>query len=124
MLAKIMKLVCIAALLLTVLLWRAAPPNQLLLNLIICIGSLVVVKQAFRAREHGWATCFLAIAVIFNPIVLVLKPSGDFSFIVVLLCIPVFALSLAALKPPLLLPIPSMTVRNPGARSLYNWQWL
>ena len=124
MLAKVTKLVCIAALLLAALFWRAAPSYQMLLNLLLCVGSLVVVKQAFRAREYVWATCFVAIAVVFNPFILFLKPSSDFSFVVVLLCIPAFALSLAALKPPLLLPIPSITVRTPGSRSLQNWQWL
>jgi hypothetical protein len=118
MLPKIMKLVCIAALLLTALLWRFAPSYQLALNLVLCVGSLVVFAQAARAREYFWAAGFLVIAVVFNPVLLVLKPSGDLSLMVVVLCIPAFAMSLAALKPPLLLSIPSITDRNPGSRSL------
>jgi len=118
MLAKIMKVVCIAALLLTALLWRFAPNYQLLLNLVLCVGSLVVFAQAARAREYYWAAGFLVIAVVFNPILLVLKPSGDLSLMIVVLCIPAFGISLAALKAPLLLSIPSITDRNPGSRSL------
>jgi len=118
MLAKIMKLVCITALLLTALLWRFAPNYQLTFDLVLCVGSLVVFAQALRAREHFWAAGFLVIAILFNPILLVLKPSGDLSLTVVLICIPAFAMSLAALKPPLLLSIPSITDRNPGSRSL------
>jgi hypothetical protein len=118
MLAKMMKLVCIAALLLMALLWRYAPNYQLPLNLVLCVGSLVVLTQAVRPREYFWAAGFLVIAAVFNPILLVLKPSGDLSLMVVALCIPAFAMSLAALKPPLLLSIPSITDSNPGSRSL------
>jgi hypothetical protein len=118
MLAKIMKVACIVTLLLTALLWRFAPNYQLVLDLVLCVGSLVVFAQAVRAREYYWAGGFLVIAVAFNPVLLVLKPSGDLSLVVVVLCIPAFAMSLAALKPPLLLSIPSITDRNPGSRSL------
>lgn len=118
MLAKIMKVVCIVALILTALLWRFVAAYQLPLDLILCVGSLVVLLQAVRAGEYLWAGGFLIIAVAFNPVVVLLRPSGDFSLTVVLLCIPAFAMALIALKTPLLLSMPSITDRNPGSRSL------
>jgi len=67
MLARIMKLVCIVALLLTALLWRFAPNYQLLLNLVLCVGSLVVFAQAVRAREYFWQQAFLLLLSFLTP---------------------------------------------------------
>lgn len=113
-----MKVVCIAALLSAALLWRFARSYQLPLDLVLCVGALVVLLQAVRAGEYLWSAGFLVIAVAFNPVVVILRASGGLSLTVVLLCIPAFALSLVALKAPQLLSIPSITDRNPGSRSL------
>lgn len=118
MFAKIMKVVCIVALILTALLWRFVAAYQLPLDLLLCVGALIVLLQAVRASEYLWAAGFLIIAVVFNPVIVILRPYGDLSLTVVLLCIPAFAMALIALKTPLLLSIPSITDRNPGSRSL------
>jgi len=113
MLATIVKWVSMAALLMTAMFWNTAPDYQLLLAFVVCMGAIVVFHQAVRAREYPWATVFLVVAVLFNPIVLVLKPSGTFSRLMVLVCVALFAISLAAVKKQPLLFIPSITGRNP-----------
>jgi hypothetical protein len=118
MLAKVMKWVSIAALLLAAMFWGSAANYQLLLDFVVCMGAVVVVMQAVRAREYFWAAGFVVIAVLFNPIVLVLKPSGNLSLLMVLFCIATFAISLAALKTQPLLSIPSITGLNRGSQSL------
>ena len=91
---------------------------QLPLDLLLCVGALIVLLQAVRASESVWAAGFLIIAVVFNPVIVILRPYGDLSLTVVLLCIPAFAMALIALRTPLLLSIPSITDRTPGSRSL------
>jgi len=119
MLVKIMKWVSIAALLLTALFRRSAANYQPLLDFVVCMGAIVVVQQqAVRAKKYLWAAGFLVIAVLFNPIVPVPKPSGNLSLLMVSVCIATFAISLVALKPQPLLSIPSITDRNPGSESL------
>jgi hypothetical protein len=118
MLARIMKWVSIAALLLAAMSWRSAANYQLVLYFVVCMGAIVVVMQAVQAKEHRWAAGFVAIALLFNPAVPLFRLSGGFSFWLVLACIAPFALSLAALKPQPQLSIPSITDRNPGSESL------
>ncbi len=118
MFAKIMKWVSIAALLLAAISWRSAANYQLLLQFVVCMGATVVVMQAVRETEYGWAAGFVAIALLFNPAVPVFRLSGPLSLLLVLACIAPFAVSLAALKTQPLLSIPSITDRNPGSQSL------
>jgi hypothetical protein len=118
MLAKIMKWVSIAALHLAAMFWRSAANYQLLLASTVCMGAIVVVRQAVQAQKYFWAAGFVAIALLFNPIVLVFTTSGNLFLLMVLVCIVTFAISLAALKTPPLLSIPSITDRNPGSESL------
>jgi hypothetical protein len=108
MLAKIMKWVSIAALLLAVMFWRSAANYQLLLAFVVCVGAIVVVQQAVLAKKYFWAAGFVAIALLFNPIVLVFRTSGNLFLLMVLVCIVTFAISLAALKTQPLLSIPSI----------------
>ena len=118
MLAKIMKWVSIAALLLAAMFWRSAANYQLLLDFAVCMGAIVVAMQAVRAKEYLWATGFVAIALLYNPVVPVLRLSGEWSQLLVFVCTVPFAISLAALKTSPLLSIPSITDRNPGSESL------
>jgi hypothetical protein len=118
MFAKIMKWVSIAALLLAAMFWRSAANYQLLLNFAVCMGAIVVGTQAVRAKEYRWAAGFVAMALLFNPIVLVLRLSGELSLLLVLVCIAPFAISLAALETQPLLSIASITDRSPGSESL------
>ncbi len=118
MFATIMKWVSITALLLAAMFWRSAANYQLLLELLVCTGAIVVVMQAVRAEEYGWATGFVAMALLFNPGVRLLTLAGELSLLLVLVCIAPFAVSLTALKTQPLLSIPSITDRTPGSESL------
>ena len=118
MLAIIMKWVSISALFLAATSWRYAANYQLLLDFVVCIGAVVVVMQAVRAREYRWAAGFVAIALLFNPVVRFLGPPGDLPLLIVVACIAPFAISLVALKTQPILSLPSITDRNPGSESL------
>jgi hypothetical protein len=113
-----MKWVSIAALLMTALFWRLAANYQLLLGFVVCMGAIVVVWQAIQARKYFWSAALVAIAVLFNLIVLVLKPSGNLSLWMDLVCITPFVISLSALKTHSLPSVPSITYWNPGSKSL------
>ena len=118
MLTKIMRWVPIVALLLAVMFWPSAANYQLLLDLVVCVGAIVLVPQAVRAKEYLRAAGFVAIALLFNPVVPVLRHSGNLFLLMIFVCIAPFAVSLAALKTRPLLSIPSITDRNPGSESL------
>jgi hypothetical protein len=118
MLAQIMKCISISSLFLTAITWRSAANYQLLLAFVVCMGAVVVVMQAVRAKEYSWAAGFVVIALVFNPVVLFLRPPGVFPLLIVAVCIAPFAISLFALKTQPLLSIPSITDRNPGSEAL------
>ena len=118
MLTRIMKWFSIAALLLAAMFWRSAADYQVLLDFAVCTGAIVIVMQAVRAKEYRWAAGFVAIALLFNPIVPAFRLSGELSLLLVLVSIAPFAISLAALKTRPLLSIASITDRNPGSESL------
>lgn len=118
MLAKIMKWVSISALLLAAMSWRSAANYQLVLNFVICMGAVVVVMQAVRAREYRWAAGFVAVALLFNPVVTFPGPPGAWHLVIVVACLAAFAVSLVALKTQPLRSMPSITDRNPGSESL------
>ncbi len=118
MFATIMKSVSMAALLLAAISWRSAPNYQLLLNFVICMGAVVVIMQAVRARRYVWTAAFSAIALLFNPVVPVPRPTGDLFLLMIFVCLAPFAISLAALKTQPMLSIPSITGRAPGSESL------
>jgi hypothetical protein len=42
-------------------------------DLIICLGAIVVVYQAVWMKQYFWAAGFVAIAIVFSPLVLVAK---------------------------------------------------
>jgi hypothetical protein len=118
MLTKIMKWVSMAALLLAAMFWGSAANYRFLLASVVCLGASIVVVQAIRAKEYAWAVGFVAMALLFNPIVPVFRLSGQLNLLLVLACIAPFAVSLVALKTQPLLSIPSITDRNPGSESL------
>ena len=121
MLAKVMKWTTMAALLAAAMLWRSAVNSQFpqfLLGFVVCLGAIVVVMQAGRAKKYVWVGGFAVIALFFNPIVPVLPFGGEWGRLLVLIAIVPFALSLAALKARPLLSIPSITGQHPGGQSL------
>ena len=64
---KIMQWASITALL-QAMLWRSSGNYQLLLEFVVCAGAIVVGLDAVHAEEYLWATGFVAIALLFNPI--------------------------------------------------------
>jgi Family of unknown function (DUF6804) len=75
---KTMKWVFITMLLLAILQLPVAR-HQVLLSIVVCTSGLLVVAQAVRAGKYPWAIGFLAIAVLFNPVVSIARSGSDFS---------------------------------------------
>jgi hypothetical protein len=115
---QVMKWVSIAALLLAVVFWNSGANFQLELKLVVSVAAAVVLIQAFQAKKYRWAAGFLAIALLFNPVVPVFRLAGGFSLSLVVLSMAAFAVSLVALRPHRLLSVPSITDRNPGSQAL------
>ena len=116
MFTKIMKWFSIAALLLAVF-WRSSANFQLVLEAVVCVTGILVVMQAVRRGKYLWAAGFLAIALLFNPVVPVALSRSAFLWLDVL-CIVTFLASLAVLKRHPRLSMPSITNRTPGSESL------
>jgi hypothetical protein len=118
MYTKVMKWVSITALLLAVAFWNSAANYQLELNLVVSVAAAVVLIQAVQAKKYRWAAGFLAIALLFNPVVPIFRLAGAVGLSLVVLSLAPFAISLFALRPSPLMSIPSITDRNPGSQSL------
>ncbi len=115
MLTNIMKWVSSAVLLLAGL--RLATPYQVLLELLVCVSALLVLTQAVRVGKYLWATGFLTIAVLFNP-VMPLVLSRKTLLWLDWVCLMTFMISLWALKRQPIFSMPSITNRVPGSESL------
>jgi hypothetical protein len=111
-----MKLVCVVAVLLAAF-WVASPGVKVLLDILICVGAVMVATQAATRPKYLWAVGFAAIAVLFNPVVPVVLSRNVF-LALDLACVLAFLLSLAALRRQPMLSIPSITNRTPGSESL------
>lgn len=115
---KVMKCVSIAALLLAAIFWSVAPDYQVELDWVVCAGAAFVLIQAFQAKKYPWAAGFLALALLFNPVLPIFPLAGALSLSLVLLAVAPFAISMVSLQPRPLLSIPSITNRNPRSQSL------
>jgi hypothetical protein len=71
-----MKWVSITMLLLGILQLPIAS-HQTLVSIVVCTSGLMIVAQAVRSRKYPWAVGFLAIAVLFNPVVLITRSGRD-----------------------------------------------
>jgi hypothetical protein len=116
--AGVTKWFTIAALLLTVLFWKSAQEFWLEVDLVVCVAAAIVMTQAYQAKKYSWAAGFLAIALVFNPMVPVFRPLGDIGLSIVVFSTVPFVVSLVELRPSPIMSIPSITDRNPGSRSL------
>jgi hypothetical protein len=116
MFTKIMKWVSVTALLLA-LFWRTSANFQLVLESVVCVAGILVVTQAFRTRKYFWAAGFIAIAVLFNPVVPVGLPAHLF-ILLDLACLAAFLTSLALLRTEPALSILSITGRGSRVESL------
>jgi hypothetical protein len=112
-----MKWVAIAALLTLLLLWRSSDSRTLIAGFVVCAAAIVATVQAVRVRKYGWMFAFVAITVLFNPLVpLPFTRSLFASFYITSLVL--FLLSLRMAAPAPRLSMASITDRTPGSESL------
>jgi hypothetical protein len=74
---------------------RFAGVYEIVLNLLVCAGALVVVLRAVSFREYLWAAAFVGIAIVFSPLTLIIK----IFLLLGLLCVGSLAAVYAAWKP-------------------------
>jgi disulfide bond formation protein DsbB len=73
---------------------RFAGSYEIVLNLLVCAGALVVVQRAISFREYLRAAAFVGVAIVFSPLTLIIK-----IFLLSLTCIGALAGVYAAWKP-------------------------
>ena len=109
------KWLAIAALLALAVLWRSSDSWTLIAGFVVCAGA--IMAKATRVRKYGWILAFLAIAVLFNPLVPMAFSRGAFLTLYVG-CLATFLLSLGMATPAPRLSMASITDRTPGSESL------
>lgn len=106
MFTNAMKSMAIGALLLA-LLWRPSAGYDVVLQLVICISAVIVMLQAGFAGKFWLTAAFLAMALIFNPVVPVVLSAGTTRWLNSA-CVMMFALSwilLSTRRPELAIPV-------------------
>jgi uncharacterized membrane protein YccC len=103
MYSRIVKWICIAALVLTAAVMLHGAP-QILLQFVVCGGAIFVMMEAFRSQKYMWAAAFAMVAIYFNPIV-PLEVSRMASLPIELACAAAFLASTRFVK-----PMPKMSV--------------
>lgn len=68
---------------------------EIVLNLLVFAGALVVIQRAVNMREYVWAAGVVPVAIMFSPVTVIMKIFLLLSFI----CIGSFAGVYAAWKP-------------------------
>ncbi len=117
MLTTIMKWASLIALIGAMFFRRPGSGYAIGLQFVICASSSLVAIQAGQSRRHLWAFAFVALAVIFNPLIVISLSRGIFSWINVL-SFAMFLVSLKALKAAPRLSAPSVTYPGPPSQSL------
>jgi len=97
MLVKTMKWGAIVGLLLAAISWNAGANYRLLLDLVVAVGAIVVLRQAVRAKQYFWASGFVGMALLLNPIVPVFTPAGNLMLLLFLLGLSPIVMTFAAL---------------------------
>jgi hypothetical protein len=97
MLMKLMKWGSVAGLLLAAMSWHAEGSYALGLDLVVCVGAIVVIKQAVRGQEYFWASGFVGLALLLNPIVPILSPAGNLMLLLLLVCMSPLVIAFGAL---------------------------
>ena len=115
---RLVKWLCIAVLFVAFVLWQWIASYEFPLKLVVCLGAAVVAVQAFHSGRNRWTTCFLSIALLFNPAIPVFPLTGSLGLVAIVLAAAAFAVSLSKLKSQVLLSMQSITDRNPGSESL------
>jgi hypothetical protein len=96
LLAQTMKWGSVVGLLVAAMSWHAGPNYRLLLDLVVCVGTIVVVKQAVRSKQYLWACAFVGMALLLNPIVPVFTPAGNLMLLLFLAGLTPFVILFAA----------------------------
>jgi hypothetical protein len=65
-----------------------------MVDFVVCLGAVFFIQRAIRLKEYFWTAGFVAIAVVFSPLLLVLKIFLLLGFT----CIAAFITLLAAFK--------------------------
>jgi hypothetical protein len=73
MVIKIIKRVSLPVLLIASIFSLSAASYEFLVDVVICLGAMIFVQRAVRLKEYFWAAGFVAIAVVFSPLLLVVK---------------------------------------------------
>ena len=115
---RLVKWLCIAALFVAFVLWQWIASYEFPLKVLLFLGAGIVAVQAFHSGRNRWTTCFIAIALLFNPAIPILPLANRLGLLAIVLTAAAFAVSLTKLKSQQLLSIPSITDRNPGSESL------
>ena len=97
MLVKTMKWGAIVGLLLAAISWNAGANYRLLLDLVVAVGAIVVLRQAVRAKQYFWASGFVGMALLLNPIVPVFTPAGNLMLLLFLVGLSPIVITFAAL---------------------------
>ena len=97
MLTRMLKWGSVVGVLLAAMSWHGPGVYALLLDLAVCVGVIVVTKQAVRAHEYLWASAFVGMALLLNPIVPVLTPAGNLMLLLFAVCLSPLILGFGAL---------------------------
>ncbi len=87
----------ILGLLLAAISWNAGPNYRLLLDLVVLVGAIVVLRQAVRAKQYLWASGFVGMALLLNPMVPVFTPAGNLMLLLFLVGLSPIVMTFAAL---------------------------
>jgi len=71
--SQIVKWVSLPALLIGSILSGLAANYQVLFDSVICVGSIILVQRAVRMKAYYWAAGFVAIVIVFSPVLLTVK---------------------------------------------------
>ena len=115
---RLVKWGCVAVLFIAFVVWQWIAEYEFPFRVLICSGAVVVAVQAFRSANHRWTTCFISIALLFNPAVPAFPLANTLGLVAILLAGAAFSVSLSSLRSQTLLSMPSITDRNPGSESL------
>ena len=116
MFVRIMTWICVVSLFPTVI-WPPSGVYRVLLEFVVCVGAVAVVVRAVRERNHALITAFVAVAVLFNPVLRVPLSRG-ISLWLAIFSVAMFLASLAVFQTEPRLSIPSITGCTPGSESL------
>ena len=123
---RIMKYFSIVALLLGLFWSLPVAPRELpgrggdslvLFDILVCLTALLVVAEAVRGGKYYWAAGFVAIALLFNPVMPVALSRKMFLGLDAV-CVLTFLASLALAQRRRILTIPSITNCRPRSESL------